>query len=178
MPRKEVEVQEQMSSLKELLPGVVITIFAIFIFFSSFSLQSLQMNPVGSDFLPKIVSFLAFLGSVIINMPIVKRLIKNRKRNMDVVPTEKTQQKNLEKSTKKYSTLITLGLITLYIVTMSLIGFLIATSLYLFVQIMLLAPKEKRKPIIFGIMSIVSSLVIYLIFWYAFSIILPAGILG
>lgn len=185
MPRKEDEVQEQVFDLKELLPGVVITIFVIFIFFSSFSLQSLQMNPVGSDFLPKIVSILAFVGSVIINIPIVKRLIRNRKRNKNAAVKEKTQQvnlekvtKNLEMVTKKYSTLITLGLITLYIVTMGLLGFLISTSLYLFVQIMLLAPKEKIKPIIIAIISIVSSLVIYVIFLYAFTIVLPVGILG
>jgi len=178
VPRKEDEVQEQVFDLKEIFPGVVITIFAIFIFISSFSLKSLQMNPVGSDFLPKIVSTLAFLGSVIINIPIVIRLIKNRKRNRDVATNRKSQQVNLDKAAKRYSTLITLGLITLYIVMMGLLGFIISTSLYLFIQIILLAPKEKRKPIMIGIISIVSSLVIYLIFRYAFTIVLPVGILG
>ncbi len=178
MQKKDNEVQEQMLEIKEILPGVVITIFSIFIFFSSFSLQGLTMNTIGSDFLPKIISLLAFLGSVIINVPIVRGLIKNRKRNMDIATNRNTQQANLDKSIKKHTTLITLGVFTIYILIMSTLGFLISTSLYLFVQILLLAPKEKRKPIIIGIISIVLSSAIYIVFRYGFTIVLPEGILG
>jgi hypothetical protein len=168
-----------MFEIKEILPGVLILIFSLYIFIGSFSLQSLQMNPVGSDFLPRVVSVLAILGSAIINFPILKRFIKHRRKNFDPIVNGKAQNGDLINATSnKYTSLKTLGLITIYITTIGALGFLISTSLYLFVQIVLLAPKEKRKFLLFGIVSILFSFGIYIVFRYVFTIVLPEGILG
>ena len=69
-------------------------------------------------------------------------------------------------------------LVALYIFLLKSVGYLIVTPIFLFLLIMLITPKSVCRPIKFGIVSIAVSVVIYLIFRYAFSVQLPMGILG
>ena len=76
----------------------------------------------------------------------------------------------------------TLAILFLYAVLVDAIGFIIMTALYLFCQISLLLSKEalksKKTLVVTGLVSVLTPVFIYYLFYYAFSIFLPTGILG
>jgi hypothetical protein len=74
--------------------------------------------------------------------------------------------------------ILTLVFIALYTTGLSVLGFLIGSFLFLCAQIFLLAPKEKRKPIVIGVSAATCTGIIYFLFQIVFKVNLPAGILG
>lgn len=96
-----------------------------------------------------------------------------------LVFARKADGKELEKSNTDVRTVLETGaLIILYIGLFELIGFLVTTMVYLFVQFMVLTPAEKKPNLpVYGIVSVAVSLFVYTIFRYGLDIILPQGII-
>lgn len=69
-------------------------------------------------------------------------------------------------------------LMIVYLVFMTLVGFLIMTTLYLFLQMYVLSDYAKKKIPMFIIISIISSGAIYYVFRTIFHVMLPSGFLG
>ena len=66
-----------------------------------------------------------------------------------------------------------------YVMLLQPVGFLITTVVYLILQITALAPDENRKSkdiIKYVVISVVFTLIVYMLFRYGFKIVLPAGI--
>lgn len=80
----------------------------------------------------------------------------------------------------EYGTVIkTLALIAVYIATLEPIGFPIVTAVYLYLQFIVLTPHgQKIGHLMYAVISIISAIVIYLIFRQGFDLMLPAGILN
>ncbi|MDR1533895.1 MAG: tripartite tricarboxylate transporter TctB family protein [Planctomycetota bacterium] len=57
------------------------------------------------------------------------------------------------------------------------LGFVIASAACMFLQMLVLTPKGRARPALFAIVSIVSALVIYLVFRRGLNLVLPQGIL-
>ena len=73
-----------------------------------------------------------------------------------------------------------LVLATIYVNVLKPVGFLISTFVYLCLQIYVLAPNDKRtkKDIVkFVVISLIFTVVVYVLFRYGFKIILPTGII-
>ena len=70
--------------------------------------------------------------------------------------------------------------LTLYVGLMGLVGFAPMTILYVFVQIMILTPKDKWKKIMVPaiITAVISGVVLFYIFRYLLNVLLPVGILS
>lgn len=71
----------------------------------------------------------------------------------------------------------TFALIVAYVAVMQWAGFLLSTMIYLFLQMMILAPKDKRKPVVFFIVSVGFTAIVYYAFRYGLDLMLPQGIL-
>ena len=71
--------------------------------------------------------------------------------------------------------LLTLALITLYVIGLSTLGFLVSTFLFLTAQSFLLAPKDKKKPLFILLSSIIFTASIYFLFRHIFNVSLPRG---
>ena len=66
-----------------------------------------------------------------------------------------------------------------YVFALRPIGFLISTAAMMFCQMMLLCPTTKKKqPVVFGIVSVITSVIIYYLFRNVLELMLPEGILG
>ena len=77
--------------------------------------------------------------------------------------------------------LATIAAFTVYVFVLSSVGFVISSIVYLFVQILILTPKEKRTPkgiALYAVLSVVFCAVVYVIFRFGLNVMLPAGILG
>ncbi|MDO5623018.1 MAG: tripartite tricarboxylate transporter TctB family protein [Paracoccus sp. (in: a-proteobacteria)] len=71
---------------------------------------------------------------------------------------------------------ITLALIAVYVAMLSRLGFPIATTIYLFVQFIVLTPSSVRRPYaLYAVIALIASAVIFATFRYGFGLLLPAG---
>lgn len=71
----------------------------------------------------------------------------------------------------------TFVLLGLYVLLMKPVGFVLTTGVYLFLQMLVLAPKGKLRPWLAAALSVVLAVGIYLIFSRLLNVPLPAGIL-
>lgn len=77
--------------------------------------------------------------------------------------------------------LATIAAFTVYVFVIEPAGFLLSSIVYLFAQITILAPKEKRGIkgiILFAVIAVVVCVAVYFIFRFGLNVMLPAGILG
>jgi putative tricarboxylic transport membrane protein len=72
---------------------------------------------------------------------------------------------------------ITLALIFFFILGMNIIGFLPMSIIYLFLQLVILKPKEERNYIKIAALSVIFCTVVWALFRYGFNMMLPSGIL-
>lgn len=76
-----------------------------------------------------------------------------------------------------YESVLSLILMAVYYGLMKPIGFVLATILYLYGQILLLQRKTERNFWIPAVLAVVASVLIYYVFRYRLEIVLPQGIL-
>lgn len=84
-----------------------------------------------------------------------------------------------EKSPPDYPTVFkTLALIAIYVALLQKVGFLIMTALYLYVQFIVITPREQKvNHITYVIISVVASAAIFFTFRQGFDLMLPTGFL-
>jgi putative tricarboxylic transport membrane protein len=141
--------------------GLVLIGFAVFYLILSFRLPEYPYAAIDADFVPKALGFLLLVLSVL--------LFLSKKQETE---GEKQKRKIPEGEAKVLLTVCTL--ILLYIFFFEIIGFVIMTSLFIFVTTWYLGYDKKWTN---AIVSIVFSLSIYLMFNYLLQISLPTGIL-
>lgn len=75
--------------------------------------------------------------------------------------------------------LMTLALMAAFTVMLSPLGFPIAAAIYLFLQFIVLTPADRKtRYLLYAVLAIVASFVIFVMFRYGFDLQLPAGILA
>jgi putative tricarboxylic transport membrane protein len=150
---------------RELVIPSVGLIYAVALFISSFSMRSLAIATIGPSFIPRIVAIGIFGCSLF--------LIGNALLKKEEIEEKRSEEK------RKYVDLFTLLFLFIYIALLKPLGFLLATTLYLFLQISLSYGKPKLKNYLtFILISIIISFTIYAIFVLGFKLNLPRGILG
>lgn len=65
-----------------------------------------------------------------------------------------------------------------FVFLMDKLGFLLSSILYLYFEIFMLGPKEKRRPLLWAAMTIAFCVLAYYLFRYKVYVKLPKGILG
>ena len=72
----------------------------------------------------------------------------------------------------------TIALMAVYMLTFEKVGFIVASVVYLFVQMMILSDNTNRKPVVFAIIAVALPVAVEALFVYAIKMPLPVGILG
>ncbi|MBS6644067.1 MAG: tripartite tricarboxylate transporter TctB family protein [Clostridiaceae bacterium] len=154
---------------RDVFAGGLLMIFSVVLFISALSIKSAVSMSVGPDFMPKLASALLFvLGAAIA----VQGYLEAEKK-CAVETEQEINSANRGREAQK-----TIVLMTAYAVLIQPVGFWICTVFYVFFQMLLLAPAGKRKPVMFGLIALISASVIYLSFTKGFHLMLPSGILG
>ena len=130
---------------KNLVVSLVFMAFGIFLFVESMGIKHMMKNDVGSAFFPKVVA-VAITGVSVIRLIMTLR--------------EPAGERKKSNSDLKGGWL-TIVLIAAYVMAFQPVGFIISTMVYLFLQILVLVPKEKRSWPLTVIISVVSPLAIY-----------------
>lgn len=151
----------------DLASGIVLLAFSVALFIASGKVKTLGVSSIGSGFFPSVVAVLILLVSVGIIVGGIQKA-----RGPDAKPAADADKPRM------LAVLATFALMAAYALLIAPVGFLITTTVYIFVQIQLLSPNTHRKHLMFGIISVVSSTVIYFTFVKVFNLMLPAGLLG
>ena len=145
---------------KNLVTSVIFLLFGVFVFVQSLGIKHMMKNDVGSAFFPKVVA-VAIIGVSAIRLVMALREPEGDKKASD---------------NDTMGGLLTILLVGGYVLAFQPVGFIISTIVYLFLQILVLTPAEKRKwPVIIAI-SVIAPLAIYTLFVYVISTPLTKGI--
>ena len=150
--------------------ALILTIGAILLAASFFIPKGAAVT-IGSDFMPKVTCGLM----TVLGLWILKEGIEADKA---YAKEAKPEQSESAKSGLSRSLVISVVLLTAYMLLFVRVGFLIMTTAYIGAQATLLAPEGHKEPVKFTIIGFIAAAVIYFIFRNLFSLMLPAGILS
>lgn len=154
----------------DLILGAVMLAFALIYFVMTLQIPR-KGQTIDATFVPYILCFL--LAGVGIFQSIKGFALSKNYDSSTYVATKEEDKVDVHTVVK------TVGLITLYVMLLNIGGFIIMSALYLFFQFIVLTPDRlKKNYVMYGIIAVVSSVVIFAIFRYGFELMLPAGILG
>ena len=147
---------------RNLVVSVLFLAFGIFLFVQAMGVKHMMKNDVGSGFFPKVIAVAIIAVSLI-------RLI------MALKEEEKEAKKANSDMLGGWMTIVLVGL---YVLAFNEVGFLISTVIYLFLQMLVLTPTEKRSLPLLGTISVAAPGFIYALFVYAINTPLPTGLFG
>ena len=143
--------------------GIIFILFSTFIIVTSNSFtQTLIVDTgLGADFFPKLVSAL----TIIFAATLIFSSIKDKSLNSDITTVFNSDMKK---------PLVGMALIILYVICLTIIGYLISTIIFCYIFLHIFKVEKKLTK---GLVSVIFSFVIYFIFSNLFLINLPQGFL-
>ena len=156
---------------KDILISALFIIFGIgmAVYSTRYRNSSTFETDVGSNFVPMLCS----LGIAILSAIHMIDAFLDRDPAYSAEP---------EKTTAARSDLLrgaaTIGLLLAYVACFRKIGFLVSSIVYLFLQLMVFSPRDKRRWILNAVLAVVLPTVIYVLFVHVMNYMLPPGILG
>ena len=156
---------------RTILSAGILAVSLFYFLYALFCIESRHVRGVpDSAFIPSIV------GGAMVLLSAVMTLDDFKKDHM----ADGKEEKKAEKK-ENLNVLGTAVLLLVYICLIEPLGFLIASVLYLFAQFLYLAPADKLKKlrtyVVYGLIALVASGGIYVLFLNVFHLILPAGLL-
>lgn len=162
----------------DIIPGIVLALFAI---------GYLVMIPTIKEFTgmgatPLTNRFVPYLwGSVLLFLAawLIVRGIRKRKKFLAEGGVIK-KMSLVETLKERREVVFSFVALTVYVAVMTPLGFIIATVLYVFCQILILTPKEnwKKNYLPAAITAILTAGILFYVFRYLLNVLLPIGVLS
>jgi hypothetical protein len=177
----EVDMRQENAGIKAVLNkdiflGFFLFFFFILMFYESHKIVSLTVSDVGGDFFPKIVSIFGCILSVFI---LIGGIRSAGKRRTQIEQTFYAIEEKGKKRSDALISVVSLGLILLYMTFFQLLGFILSSSLYVIIQTFILTPDEKKRNIKNAVVILCVAgflpAVIFFFFRYFFNLMLPIG---
>jgi putative tricarboxylic transport membrane protein len=160
----------------DIISALVLIVVSIVVFFASDQLEAKTRMDIGPDFMPKLVAALTFLLSLLLLAQAVQR-------NMGLSP--QCQMPDVDRGPvrqgdliERYADWISLLLILAYTIAFEPLGFVLSTTIFLFLQFVVMSRSGERRYIRFALVAGVVSAVSYYVFLKLFYVFLPTGLLG
>jgi putative tricarboxylic transport membrane protein len=163
----------------ELLIPLFVSAWFMYIFIDSFKLKQFVSDVTNSGMMPRYVSGFGMFFMIITLVPGIRRFVTGIRKPLGENDGQKTkkEEKSLWPELQKNKEYVSLIFILIYILLMKPLGFIISSALFLFFDISFVMPKAKYKLYWIALLAIVFPTGIYFIFYEAFAIMLPSGIL-
>ena len=156
---------------KDLILGIVMLLFSGFYIYYAQQIKTrpkLTPSYASAKIMPTLLGILlAVLSAVCIFQGIRKAMAKD---------TSEEKTKKLGKG-DMMAVVFTFAVIIGYILIMPVLGFILSTIIYLFLQMLILAPAEKRNYVLFAIVAVVFTAVVFVAFRVGLQQLLPRGII-
>ena len=152
---------------------IVIGIFyaalgAVTIWLSS-QLPKSKVMKIGPNFMPDVIGTLIIVLALMLLFSAVKNFKANAAK-AEAMPADTSDYKRV---------LASLVLVVIYVNILAPVGFILSTLGYLFLQIVVLAPNDRRSAkqiLMYAVIDVIFVFVVFFLFRYGFKIVLPAGI--
>ncbi len=155
--------------------AVLLLVFGYFLYAGRDIHVMLSASGVTARFFPTLI---CLFGIVLCGVNMVSGLISGnaaRKKALgEAGEAERDSNGNWSVAVKS---VLSVGIIILYLVLIDLLGFIPASVLYLFGQMCLLTESWKRKWLLFAVISVAVSVISYVFFRNVFHLMLPKGIM-
>ncbi|MGE4283076.1 MAG: tripartite tricarboxylate transporter TctB family protein [Clostridia bacterium] len=153
------------------LAAVVFTLVgSVVMYIVAFGIKNIMKTGVGSEFVPQLVAILMGILSILAIIQEVRKISKGE--------YDSTSQESTGAIIQYRFVFLTVFIIFMYIALLELVGFLIMTTVFLFISMIMFSKKEERNYIAFIIVSVAVPVTTYFFFKDAFHVLLPPGILG
>ena len=153
--------------------GAVVIAFSAFMLNASASIMVIASSATSIDhaaFLPRIVFGLLIFVSVLFIIMGIRQIPANRSAAPEGEALEKTAKETLR-------SLGALAMLFVYIFCFSRLGFVISSVIYMAGLMLYMTKKESRKPLLFVVIAVAMTLIVYFCFKKFLYIYLPNGIL-
>ena len=153
--------------------GALIIVFSVVMLFASTSIRvdKFASSPVDkASFLPRLVFGILIVIGIIMIIQGIQDIKNNRKKALEGEALDKASKEVLR-------SLGALGMLFLYILCFKPLGFIISSIIFMIAMMIYMTKKEDWKPIVFIIISVAMTLIVYFCFKKFLYIYLPAGIL-
>lgn len=168
-----------MTRSKDIVTGLIAIGLSVFLLFISGNVKDFAATGVGAAFLPRVAGvLLGVLGFVLTVQGWRQRAISGRAVRPAARPAVQAQADEVEVFGGWGAVLLSIGLMCAYVGFLESVGFILASTIYAFCQMLILAKNAKWKIVQFGMIALIASSVAYFIFVRLFQVILPPGILG
>lgn len=156
---------------RDFISGLFFLLLGVFVLIYSISLPTPN---IGNGVYPNIVPLLAGIGTLVFGAILVSKVaILSKKQGI-----KKEKVKEEKAKTSNIPLIGTIILFAFYALCVKNIGFIVTTVVYLIAQMYLLTIGKKKHHIFIVGISVVSTMIIYIIFTYGLTLFLPKGILG
>lgn len=162
-----------MSKYRDIFSGVLVLCFTLLLYVLTLDINEVSFAGVGADFMPRIlVVTLGILGCALTVTSVLEyKRIQCGAKAKPAPDKEPAPNGYLLVSAN-------ILLFVLYIYFLDSIGFIITTTIFIFLQILILTERKKNRYGLFAIIALTTSVCSFYVFIFAFQVLLPAGILG
>lgn len=150
---------------RDIICSLLFLILGIFMFSQALKITSIMGKDLGSGFMPKVIAVALVLTSLL------KLIVTFFEKNL----SEEEKENNNQDSK---GGLLTIGALLFYVLTFEILGFIVSTTAYLFIQMLIFSDEKNRKSLLFLTISVVFSIATYVLFVYLIQKPLPTGILS
>jgi hypothetical protein len=157
---------------------MILAMFSVIVFVLSFNIPvftALGATPISSAFIPRLwtVSLMALSTRLILRGLKCRRIQKIDRKETGVIKID-----GMAFFKKNYGVILTFLMLGIYIALIGIIGFIIMSVFYVFVQILILTPPGKRNLLLAGIIAVMAAVIVDYLFVSLLHILLPKGLLG
>ena len=151
---------------------IIISIFyaalgAVTIYFAQ-QLPKSRVMKIGPNFMPMVIGILILILALMLLFSSIKNFKANAAK-AEAMPADTSDYKRV---------LASLVLVVIYVNILAPVGFILSTLGYLFLQIVVLAPNDRRSAkniLTYAVIDVIFVFVVFFLFRYGFKIVLPAG---
>ena len=150
----------------DLVVGIFFMALGVVLYVAAAALPKSAVMEIGPDFMPKVIAALTFVLALVLTIQSAKGL---KSKEIDPASVPKSDYKRVISS---------IILVLIYVFVMRPVGFIITTLVFLPLQMLILSPDDKRgvkNIVVLLVIDVIFTIAVYLLFRYAFMIMLPRG---
>ncbi len=154
---------------RDYLSSIFFIAISLFMIYLARMLPKSKVMSIGPVFMPTVIGVTTLILAVLL---LILTVIRTKERQAALA---KAEPEDFDYRRMLYS----LVLILIYVFIMQPVGFILSTIIYLIPQFLVLAPDEernKKEAIKLVVISIIFTIIVFLLFRYGFKIVLPAGL--
>ena len=158
---------------EDIIAGILFALFAIGYYAETYRFRVVKVtNTIDATFMPRVLACLVFACSVILSL---QGYLRYRR-----IPSESRRPSQMDREKGRAGALRCLAVIAVLVLAASVfrkLGFILTMPWMMFLIFIIIEKKEKRNYKLYLLLSIVSPIVLFMLFYYGFSQLLPMGML-